>query len=333
MTRLARSAPAKPAVRAATTRRSTVRRHLHVLRVDAEDGFAALHVGLVHDDLPVEPARAEQRGVEHLGPVRRRHDDDALARVEPVHLGQQLVQCLFPLFVAAHRALRPHLAQRVQLVDEHDARRLGFSLLEEIADARGADAHEHLDELRAAEAEERHVRFSGHGAREQRLAGARRADQQGALGNPPAQVRVLLRRFQELDDLPQLVLGLVDARDVGEPHLHLIVGVDLRAAAGEGHDAALGASHPAEEEPPQGHDEQHRDDPSQQVRHPAVHGLARELHALGLEILGELRILDAVHGKQLLLVVVAFRPWASACRAAIARRSSLRTLHRYARAS
>jgi hypothetical protein len=165
--------------------------------VDAENGFAALHVGFVHDDLPVEPARAEQRGIEHLGPVRRRHDDDALARVEPVHLGQQLVQRLFALFVAAHRALRPDLAQRVQFVDEHDARRLGFSLLEEIADARGADTHEHLDELRAAEAEKRHVRLSGHRAREQRLAGARRADSRA----PSESARRGSGRFQELDDL------------------------------------------------------------------------------------------------------------------------------------
>ena len=35
--------------------------------------------------------------------------------------------------------------------------RLGFGLREQIADARGADADEHLDELRAAQAEERHL--------------------------------------------------------------------------------------------------------------------------------------------------------------------------------
>ena len=232
-----------------------VRRHLHALGVNAQDLLAALDVGLVDEHLAIEPARAEQRRVEHLGAVGRAHDDDALARIEAVHLGEQLIERLLALLVAAERALHAHLAERVELVDEDDARRLGFGLLEQIADARGADADEHLDELRSAQAEERHVRFAGDGARQQRLAGARRADQQHALGNPAAEVRVLLRVLQELDDLLQLLFGLVDAGDVGEPHLHFVVGVDLRAAARERHDAAFGAAHPAEEEAPDADEE------------------------------------------------------------------------------
>ena len=92
--------------------------------------------------------------------------------------------------------------------------RLGFRLREQIAHAGRADADEHLDELGAAEAEEGDLGLAGDGAREQRLAGARRADEQHALRNPAADARVLLRRLQELDDLLELVLGLVDAGDV-----------------------------------------------------------------------------------------------------------------------
>ena len=113
-----------------------------------------------------------------------------LRAVEAVHFGEELVERLLALFVAAERALGADLAERVELVDEHDAGRLGFGLLEEIADARGADADEHLDELRSAQAEEGHVRLAGHRAREQRLAGARRADEQDAFRNPSAEVRV-----------------------------------------------------------------------------------------------------------------------------------------------
>ena len=216
--------------------------------MDAEDLLASLDVGLVDEHLPVEPAGAEQRRVEHLGAVGRAHDDDALARVEAVHLREQLIERLLALFVAADRALHADLAERVELVDEDDARRLGFGLLEQIADAGGADADEHLDELRSAQAEERHVRFAGDGAREQRLAGPRRPDQQHALGNPPAKVRVLLRVLQELDDFPQLLHGFVDAGDVGEAHLDLVVGEDLRLAARERHHAAFGTANPPEEE-------------------------------------------------------------------------------------
>src|SRR5262249_22734716 len=154
---------------------------------------------LVDEHLTIEAAGAEQRRIEHLGTVRRAHDDDALARVEAIHLREQLIERLLPLLLAADRALHARLAERVELVDEHDARRLGFALLEEIADARGPDADEHLDELRSAEAEKRNVRLARDGAREQRLAGSRRADEQHALRNPAAEARVLFRILQELD--------------------------------------------------------------------------------------------------------------------------------------
>ena len=243
-----------------------VGRDLHRPRVNAQDVFAAAHVRLVDQHLPIEPARAHQRRVEHLGPVGRGHDDDALARVEAVHLGEQLVERLLALFVAAHRRLDARLAERVQLVDEDDARRLAFGLLEEIAHARGADADEHLDELRSAEAEEGHAGLAGHGPGQQRLAGAGRPDEQHALGNAAAEVRELLRVLQELDDLAQLVLRFVDAGDIGELHLHIVVGVDLGAAARERHDAALGTAHAPHQKRPQRDEEDERQHPAEQRR-------------------------------------------------------------------
>ena len=62
---------------------------LHFLRVNPEDFLAALHVGQIDRDLAIETARAQQRGIEHVGPVRRRDDDDAFLRVEAVHLDEQ----------------------------------------------------------------------------------------------------------------------------------------------------------------------------------------------------------------------------------------------------
>ena len=50
--------------------------------------------------------------------------------------------------------------------------------------------------------------------REQRLAGAGRAVQQDALGDAGAELLEAVRVAQELDDLAQLVLGLVAAGDV-----------------------------------------------------------------------------------------------------------------------
>jgi hypothetical protein len=57
--------------------------------------------------------------------------------------------------------------------------------------------NEHLDELGAAQAEERDMRFARHGAGQQGLAGAGRTEQEHALGNaaadPAVSVDLLLR--------------------------------------------------------------------------------------------------------------------------------------------
>src|SRR2546429_6985269 len=47
--------------------------------------------------------------------------------------------------------------------------RVLLALLEQVAHARGADAHEHLDEVRARDGEERDVRLAGDRLGEQRL--------------------------------------------------------------------------------------------------------------------------------------------------------------------
>ena len=147
------------------------------------------------------------------------------------------------------------LAQGVELVDEDDAGRLGLGLLEHVADAGGADAHEHLDEIGAGQAEERHARLAGDRLGQQRLAGARRPDQQHALGNPPAEDLVFFGRAEEIDHLAQLVDGLVDAGHVVEGDAEVLLGVELAAAAAEGHRRARPAQPPHhEEENP--HDEQ-----------------------------------------------------------------------------
>src|SRR5689334_24101575 len=51
-------------------------------------------------------------------------------------------------------------AHGVDLVDEDDAGRVLLALLEQVAHAARADAHEHLDEVGARDREERHARFA-----------------------------------------------------------------------------------------------------------------------------------------------------------------------------
>ena len=149
------------------------------LRVHLEDLLAPLAVGAVDDDLPVEAARAQQRGVEDVGPVRRGDQDDVVLQLEPVHLDEELVERLLALVVAAAQAGAAVAADGVDLVDEDDAGARLLRLLEQVADARGADADEHLDEVRAGDREERHAGLAGGRAREERLTGAGQARRAG----------------------------------------------------------------------------------------------------------------------------------------------------------
>ena len=121
---------------------------------------------------------------------------------------------------------------------------------EEAPHARGADAGVHLDEVGSAGEQERHTGFARDRAREQRLAGAGRPDQQDTAGNPAAERRVAARLAQEVDDLLDLVLRLVHAGDVLE-------GDDVVAALGDARprrhrrDAAGGRAIDGEAEQPQ----------------------------------------------------------------------------------
>ena len=184
-------------------------------RVHAQDLLAALDVGVADRHLPIETARTQQRRVEDVCAVGGGDDDDALGLREAVHLDEQLVERLLALLVA-ERVAAAVAADRVELVDEDDARLVAARFAEQLAHARRADAGIHLDEVGTAGGDEGHARFARHRPREQRLAGARRADEQDAARNPAADRREPRRVLQEVDDLADLVLGFVHAGDVLE---------------------------------------------------------------------------------------------------------------------
>ena len=152
---------------------------------------------------------------------------------------------------------------------------------EQVAHARRADADEHLHEVRAGDRDERHAGLTGDGAGDQRLAGARRTDEEHAARDARADLLELARVLQEVDDLLDLLLHRLVAGDVTEGRLRLLGVVHLGAALADVHDRAhlaLGAAvHPDEEADEGGDGEQVDED-----RQPGVRALADvvDLHAL-----------------------------------------------------
>ena len=223
-----------------------------------QDLLAADDVRVRHDDLAVEAARTQQRGIEHVGPVGRGNQDDAFIGFKAVHLDQQLVQRLLALVIAAAETGAAMAADRVDFIDEDDAGRILLGLVEHVAHAAGADADEHFDEVRTGNREERHVGFARDRARQQRLAGAGRADQQHAARDLAAEALEFLRVAQELDDLFEIFLGFIDAGDILEGDAPMRFGQKLGLRLAEPHGAARAGLHLAHEEYPYAEDQQHR---------------------------------------------------------------------------
>ena len=128
--------------------------------------------------------------------------------------------------LAAHRAgARPLLPYGIYLVYEDNARRALLGFREHVAHAAGADADEHLLEVAAAHREEGDVRLARYCLGEERLAGSRRAYEEHALRDAAAQALERGGVLEERDDLLDFLAGLVDAGDVAERRLLLVLHV------------------------------------------------------------------------------------------------------------
>src|SRR2546426_9122696 len=82
--------------------------------------------------------------------------------------------------------------------------------------------------------EDRPSRLARHGFGEERLARPGRPDEQRTLRQPATQTPELLRVLEEIDDLLELLLGLVAPGDVGEGDLRRVAREQLRLGLAEG---------------------------------------------------------------------------------------------------
>src|SRR3954463_3354233 len=231
-------------------------------------------------------------GVGEVGGVGGGDEVDFVLHLEAVHLDEQLVERLLALVVPAAQAGAAVAPDGVDLVHEDDAGRVLLGLLEEVAHTRGADADEHLDEVRAGDREEGHTRLTGDRAGQQRLAGARRAVEQDALGDPRAERLELLGVLQELLDLVELLDRLVDAGHVAERDLRRVDRQPLGARLAERHDLRATALDLVHQEDPEPDEDQERQDVGQQVQ-PAVALLALDVVVVELVLgLGVVEVAD-----------------------------------------
>ena len=113
-----------------------------------QNAFAPAHVGPRYNDSSIKPTGPQQRRIEDVRPVGGGDENDVVLHLEAVHLDQELVERLLALVVTATESSASVPADRVDLVDEDDARRVLLALLEQIAHPRGAHADKHFNKVR-----------------------------------------------------------------------------------------------------------------------------------------------------------------------------------------
>ena len=180
-----------------------------VLGMHLKNGNAATNIGFIEHHLAIKTPWTQQRRVKHIGPVGGSDDHHVGLLIKAIQLYQQLVERLLALIIAPRARIVALAANRVDFIDKDDTWRVLFGLLKKVAHSRRADAHEHLDKLRTADAVESDVRFTSHRARNERFACARRAHQQYAFGNTRPHRDKTRRKFQKFNNFLELHFRLL----------------------------------------------------------------------------------------------------------------------------
>ena len=209
--------------------------------MDLEDLLPALHVGTSHRDFAVEAARPQDRGVEDVDPVGRRHDDDPFIDTKAVHFHEQLVEGLFALVVGASQACTSASCDSVDLIYEYDAGRILFCFFKHVADAGRADTDKHLHKIGARNAEKGHLCLSCNSSCQKSFTCSGSALEKDTLGDTRADFSVLGGTAEEIDDLLQIRFFLVEAGDLLESHF--LAGGKTGPALAEIHHLGIAAAH------------------------------------------------------------------------------------------
>lgn len=216
----------------------------------AQNGFASCSVRAFYHDLTVEASWAQKSRVKHIWAVGGCQHHNGFMRVKAVHLDQNLIKGLFAFVVAPSQSSAALATDRVEFIDEDDARGAFPGSGKEVTNATRPNADQHLDEFGGRHREKRHVGFAGNGSGEQGLAGPRRANQQDAFRNLATEPLETGRGFEKLDDLDQFGLRLVNACDISKGGLSFVAAIEPGTALAEREDTALGTHH-APAQPPE----------------------------------------------------------------------------------
>ena len=201
--------------------------------MNREDLLTAKSIGKTHLNPSIEAAWSCQRRIQNINSVGGCQENHAGVFSEAIHLREQLIQGLLTLVIATANAGTALTTDGIDLIDEHDAGRLLLGFFEQITNPAGSDTHKQLNKFRRRHREKWDLGLPGNGSGQQRFSGSRWSDQKNTTWDFCAKTNEGFRLLQKGHDLLELLLGLVDASDILEPDLKIVLRFDPRLAAAE----------------------------------------------------------------------------------------------------
>ena len=204
--------------------------------MDFQDGFPAVYVRAVDQDLPVKPPRAQKGGVQDFRPVGGGHDDDPFVRFESVHLHQKLVERLLPLVVSPPKTFMPRAFPNASSSSMKMMQGAWPVAWEKRSRTRDAPTPTNISTNSEPLMLKKGTFASPATAFARRVLPVPGGPPEAPLWGSSRPASGICRGLQELHDFLELFLGLIDPRDVGEGDLRLALREELGLALGEGHD-------------------------------------------------------------------------------------------------
>ena len=109
--------------------------------------FSTSDVRKIDVDLSVKSTWSEQRWIEYVGTVGRRHNDNIVVGLESVHLNKQLIERLLSLVVTTTKTCTTLSADCVYFVYEYYARAVLFCRIKKASYTACAHAHVHFHKV------------------------------------------------------------------------------------------------------------------------------------------------------------------------------------------
>ena len=125
-----------------------------------EDGFASFYIRTIQRHAAVKATGAQKCRVKNIGAVGCGDDNDIRIGIETVHFDQHLIQGLLAFIVRTAETCSALTTYGINFIHENDTGRMSLGLIEQIAHAARAHAHEHFNEFRTGNGEEGHARFT-----------------------------------------------------------------------------------------------------------------------------------------------------------------------------